>query len=80
VQERQTGPSGKEAALDTRGPRPRRAGCLEDHGVEVPGGVQLTPGWADVEVGYLELLLARRLRGAVARAVQLGGQHELKGC
>jgi ATP-dependent DNA ligase len=49
--------------------RARFAALVADHGVEVPGGVQLPAGGAEVEVGYLERLPAGRLREPVARAI-----------
>jgi hypothetical protein len=49
------------------------AALVAEHGVEVPGGVRLSAGLAEVEVGYLELLPAGRLREPVARAVRAGG-------
>jgi bifunctional non-homologous end joining protein LigD len=50
--------------------RGRFAGLVAEHGVEVPGGVRLPAGLAEVEVGYLEILPAGRLREPVARAVR----------
>jgi hypothetical protein len=50
--------------------RQRFAGLVAEHGVEVPGGVRLPGGRAEVEVGYLERLPAGRLREPVARAVR----------
>jgi bifunctional non-homologous end joining protein LigD len=54
--------------------RERFAALVADHGVEVPGGVRLPAGLAEVEVGFLELLPAGRLREPVARAVRAGGK------
>jgi bifunctional non-homologous end joining protein LigD len=53
--------------------RGRFAALVADHGVEVPGGVRMPAGLAEVEVGYLELLAAGRLREPVARAVRAVG-------
>jgi bifunctional non-homologous end joining protein LigD len=53
--------------------RERFAGLVATHGVEVPGGLRLTTGRAEVEVGYLERLPAGRLREPVARAVRTVG-------
>lgn len=53
--------------------RQRFAALVADHGVEVPGGVQLPAGRAEVEVGYLERLPAGRLRQPVAQAVRTIG-------
>jgi bifunctional non-homologous end joining protein LigD len=50
--------------------RQRFAGLVAERGVEVPGGVRLPAGRAEVEVGYLERLSAGRLREPVARAVR----------
>jgi bifunctional non-homologous end joining protein LigD len=50
--------------------RQRFAALVAEHGVEVPGGVRLPTGRAEVEVGYLERLPAGRLREPVARAVR----------
>ncbi len=50
--------------------RQRLAALLAAHGVEVPGGVQLPAGRAEVEVGYLERLPTGRLREPVACAVR----------
>jgi bifunctional non-homologous end joining protein LigD len=50
--------------------RGRFAALVANHGVEVPGGVRLPAGLAEVEVGYLELLPAGRLREPAARAVR----------
>jgi bifunctional non-homologous end joining protein LigD len=55
------------------GERGRFAALVADHGVEVPGGVRLPAGVAEVEVGYLELLPSGRLREPVARAVRASG-------
>jgi hypothetical protein len=54
--------------------RGRFAALVADHGVEVPGGVRLPGGLAEVEVGYLELLPGGRLREPVARAIRAGGK------
>jgi bifunctional non-homologous end joining protein LigD len=54
--------------------RGRFAALVAEHGVEVPGGVRLPEGRAEIEVGYLELLPAGRLREPVARAVRAGGK------
>jgi bifunctional non-homologous end joining protein LigD len=54
--------------------RDRFAGLVAEHGVEVPGGARLPAGLAEVEVGYLEVLPAGRLREPVARAVRAGGR------
>jgi bifunctional non-homologous end joining protein LigD len=54
--------------------RGRFAGLIAEHGVEVPGGVRLPAGVAEVEVGYLELLPAGRLPEPVARAVRTAGK------
>ena len=51
--------------------RQRLAALLAEHGIEVPGGVQLPAGRAEVEVGYLERLPAGRLREPVACAVRV---------
>jgi bifunctional non-homologous end joining protein LigD len=53
--------------------RQRFAGLVAEHGVEVPGGVRLPAGRAQVEVGYLERLPAGRLREPVGRAVRAIG-------
>ncbi len=53
------------------GERHRLATLLAELGVEVPGGVQLPAGRAEVEVGYLERLPAGRLREPVACAVRV---------
>jgi bifunctional non-homologous end joining protein LigD len=53
--------------------RGRFAALVAEHGIEVPGGVRLPAGLAEVEVGYLELLPASRLREPVARAVRAIG-------
>jgi ATP-dependent DNA ligase len=58
------------------GERDRFAGLVAEHGTEVPGGVQLPEGRAQVEVGYLELLPAGRLREPVARAVRQSGKSK----
>jgi hypothetical protein len=50
--------------------RGRFAALVAEHGVEVPGGVRLPAGLAEVEVGYLEPLPTGRLREPVARAVR----------
>jgi bifunctional non-homologous end joining protein LigD len=50
--------------------RQRFAGLVAAHGVEVPGGVRLPAGRAEVEVGFLERMPAGRLREPVARAVR----------
>jgi hypothetical protein len=47
--------------------------CLVvEHDVEVPGGLQIPEGRAEVEVGYLEHLPGGRLREPAARAVRSG--------
>jgi bifunctional non-homologous end joining protein LigD len=53
--------------------RQRFAALVAEHGVEVPGGVRLPAGRAEVEVAYLERLAAGRLREPVARAVRSAG-------
>jgi bifunctional non-homologous end joining protein LigD len=53
--------------------RGRFAALVGEHGVEVPGGVRLAAGRAEIEVGYLERLPAGRLREPVARAVRAVG-------
>jgi hypothetical protein len=44
--------------------RGRFAAPVAEHGVEVPGGVRLPEGLAEVEVGYLELFACRSATGA----------------
>ena len=50
--------------------RERLGVLLAENGVEVLGGVQLSAGWAEVDVGYLERLPTGRLREPVAQAVR----------
>jgi bifunctional non-homologous end joining protein LigD len=50
--------------------RDRFAVLVAEHGTRVPGGLQIPEGRAEVEVGYLEVLPAGRLREPVARAVR----------
>jgi hypothetical protein len=52
--------------------RDRFAALAAEHGIEEPGGLRLPDGSAEVEVGYLELLPAGRLREPVARSVRMG--------
>jgi bifunctional non-homologous end joining protein LigD len=59
--------------------RQRLAALLAEHGVQVPSGVELPAGVAEVEVGYQERLPAGRLREPVASAVRLVGGTPARG-
>jgi hypothetical protein len=59
--------------------RGRFAALVAEHGVEVPGGVRLPGGLAEVEVGYLELLPGGRLGEPVAQAIRAGGKSSRAG-
>src|SRR5262249_43924526 len=56
--------------------RDRFAVLAAEHGIEMPGGLRLPEGSAEVEIGYLEVLPGGRLREPVARAGRVGGRGE----